>query len=548
MTKQPEQRVLLGFEIGTGDRVDIPLAHMVVTGLTQASGKTTTLKALISRTTDRRSVAFITKRAEGAFQDASLIAPYFREQSDWQFVESLLEATMRQRMKFERGWIMRVTRGAQTLEQVYANLQVQLFGDDNYRSGNQKKRKHAVHPASGMNADIYLQLSAYFDILLPQLRGLRLRMGAGAGNTLILKPGLNVMDLTEFSMEMQSLIIASTIDACYLMNGVTVVIPEAWEFLPQSRKTPVMRSAEAFVRKAAASQNFLWLDSQDISGIEKTILKQVSVWILGNQREINEVEHTLKQLPIARHARPKPEEIMHLGRGEFFACFDKETHKVYVCPQWLASGVAQRYAVPHSAIESVQLAEEIAEHFAVYENATHEVEELRTNGSAREVLKKIKEEDRNVDYKEAYEKLLTKVAELEKRLSRYETAPAEPLQPSRFTSDAPRPDPVTLAVDVNKPEIEVTVKRHTIRMSDANSDGRLALLISQGFFDTPKKVEHLNIEFRARGWFAQMGRPAPLGPAMSKLAEMGFVRVVGVGTYQSIEGMKVRIKDEEVAA
>jgi hypothetical protein len=45
--------------------------------------------------------------------------------------------------------------------------------------------------------------------------------------------------------------------------------------------------------------NYLWLDSQDIAGVDKKILKQVPVWILGVQREANEIKRTLDRSPRA---------------------------------------------------------------------------------------------------------------------------------------------------------------------------------------------------------------------------------------------------------
>ena len=50
--------VLLGYEVGTGNAVEIPLRHLAVTGQTQEAGKTTTLEALISRS-GLRAVTFI---------------------------------------------------------------------------------------------------------------------------------------------------------------------------------------------------------------------------------------------------------------------------------------------------------------------------------------------------------------------------------------------------------------------------------------------------------------------------------------------------------
>lgn len=111
--------VLLGFEVGSGCEVRVPFAHTVVCGQTQASGKTTTLEGMLSRTGNppRPALAFLTKRAEGAFVDSSRIPPYFRDRADWQFVESILEAMMRERMKYQREWIIRVCQGATSLEQ-----------------------------------------------------------------------------------------------------------------------------------------------------------------------------------------------------------------------------------------------------------------------------------------------------------------------------------------------------------------------------------------------------------------------------------------------
>ena len=44
-----DRKILLGYEMATGRRVTIPVRHMVVTGITQESGKTTTLEALAGR-------------------------------------------------------------------------------------------------------------------------------------------------------------------------------------------------------------------------------------------------------------------------------------------------------------------------------------------------------------------------------------------------------------------------------------------------------------------------------------------------------------------
>jgi hypothetical protein len=63
--------LLIG-ERRSGEPVEIPLRHMVVTGQTQEAGKTTTLEALIARS-GVKAVAFVTKRGEGSFANARTI-------------------------------------------------------------------------------------------------------------------------------------------------------------------------------------------------------------------------------------------------------------------------------------------------------------------------------------------------------------------------------------------------------------------------------------------------------------------------------------------
>jgi hypothetical protein len=309
-----DRTIHLGFELGTAAAVKIPLKHMAVTGQTQESGKTTTLEALVSRG-ELRAVAFVTKRAEGAFAAGRRIQPYFRERADWQFVSSVLEATLRERLKFERSWIMRACRGAKTLADVHANV------------------REAQKTAKGLSADVYLTLDEYLKIVIPQIERLPY------SDKLAIASGLNVIDLGGYSMELQALVIRSVLEWVYERERDTVVIlPEAWEFIPQNRASPVLLAAEQYIRKGAAAGNYLWIDSQDIAGVHKNVLRSVIVWILGVQRENNEVKRMLEHVP----SMPKPtvQQVMQLKRGQFFACWSDRVVPVYVQPAGMPDDVA----------------------------------------------------------------------------------------------------------------------------------------------------------------------------------------------------------------
>jgi hypothetical protein len=96
-------------------------------------------------------VAFVTKRGEGSFATRAPSAPYFREQADWQFVASILEASRGEKLKFERAWIIRASKGARTLADVQRNV------------------RKAMETAKGMSADVYLTLDAYLEVVVPQI-------------------------------------------------------------------------------------------------------------------------------------------------------------------------------------------------------------------------------------------------------------------------------------------------------------------------------------------------------------------------------------------
>lgn len=492
--------ILLGYELGTGKPVSIPVRHLCVTGQTQESGKTTTLEALIDRS-GRRSIAFITKRGERSFESGRKILPYFRERADWEFTESVLEAIMRQKMKFERAWIVRACKGAHSLADVRHNIS-QLM--------TKSKRS--------MDQDIYMLLGEYLDKVLPLLARLP------KADAIQLETGLNVMDLRSYPEDLQMLIVASSLRWVHENeHEVISILPEAWKFAPQGRNTPVKLEVRKIAREGAGLKNYLWVDSQDIAGVEKEILRAAAVWLIGVQREANEIERSLSSIPKGIK-RPKEGDIPTLRLGQFFVCWGEHVKKVYVQPAWMLPNTAFQIAMGDLEVTEVA------------------------------PPKRRESEDENVDYKTAFEqaqvtigKLEERIAQLERDRNRNSLPTPQAARAGKESSPAEPQDEVTIALEVKKPELNVTVRRYTLEMNDESLIGRLAILLSEGFFDSPKKSEHINEEFRARGWAAMTGRPQPKNLEMAKLAEYGFIRVVGQGSYQAVPGMKVRVREVEAA-
>ncbi len=314
-----EIKILLGFEVGTGKEVNMGLHHTVITGMTQLSGKTTTLEAIISRA-NRRAIAFKTKRGESGFNSYREIPPFFKERADWQYVSTLLEAVMREKMKFERPWIMKATQGTNSLREVLENVQM-------LRSESTKS----------LPENVYTALEEYLKIVVPQVEKFQF------SKNLSLIDGINVMDLTEMTLELQGLVIQSTME--YVINNLRetiLIVPEAWEHIPQGRNTPVKLYAETFIRKGAAIGNYLFIDSQDIAGIDKIPLRQCNNWILGRQREGHEVDRVREQ--IGRN-KIDADEIRSLPIGHFLAILGDDIKKVYVLPSGVPSKIGRSVAM-----------------------------------------------------------------------------------------------------------------------------------------------------------------------------------------------------------
>jgi hypothetical protein len=328
----------LGYEIGTGKRVTIPVNHTVVLGQTQLSGKTTTLEAMVTRS-GLRAVGFITKPGEKSFRLQTQIPAFFSESSSvdyWKYIVSIVENLMAVKLGWqERGWIMKLCqeyehkvkekeksykwKAPKTLRGLLVNVEIVL--------------PHL----RGTAEMICLQLREYLESVVREIGHTEF------SSTLELEPGINVMDVTELSDGLKSLVIRSVIDHVHKRGRkIIVIIPEAWKFIPEGRSTPVKLALEGLIREGAGVGNFVWMDSQDLRGVDKLLLRSVIVWLFGVQRQKNEVASTLASIP--DHPKPTATEIMQLGKGEFYVCYGQTLVRTYVQPAGMEDAHAQAIA------------------------------------------------------------------------------------------------------------------------------------------------------------------------------------------------------------
>lgn len=532
-----DKRILLGYEVGGKKPISVPLAHMLVVGQTQRSGKTTAMEALISRApSEIRAIAFLTKRGEQAFQEAKVIPPYFRERADWQFVEAVLEATMRQKLKPHRSFIMKVTQGHDTLKAVHTEVRIRL------------------EKARGFAESIYTELDKYLEIVLPQIGKIKF------AKRVELAAGVNVMDLREYTTEMQALIIRSVLEWISLHEeGVITIIPEAWELVPQGRNTPVKLAFEDIIRKGGALRNFVWLDGQDTAGIEKFALRACRVWLLGVQREGNEIRRTIDSIPISKNLRPKPEEIATLKLGEFFVVWDEEVHKVYVQPVWLSDQAAKDIASGKVSVEEAYggrlptRKEEKPVNLFKRSDKKKEVAVGTSPNSVKDLENKRQE----------FFALQARLAELAKELGIPFVAISDSrLAPAVAVFNADREllpldgfddlyfriktrllqDDSQLLIAQNVPELEIRRTRTVIK-ADANSlRGRIALLIAGGFFDKGMNGYAVFIELSQRQQFKVA--KVSVYNELAELNRLGFLTRDGEKVYRVQADMKINIEEE----
>lgn len=501
-----KQPILLGFEVGTGEPVRIPLAHTFVTGQTQLSGKTTTLRAIVGRS-GCRALAFVTKRGE-QFQGRR-IQPYLPREGEhpihWRLVETILAAALGQRtMKYERFWLIQAAKGATSLAGVRENV-LRLLG----------KAK------GGRTEEAYTLIREYLDLVVPEMQAL------AAADVLDLQPGLNVMDLAGVGAQLQALVIRAALERInHHERGVLTVFPEAWEFAPRARSAAAKDEAIAMARKGAVLGNYLLCDSQDLAGVDTVIRQAASVWILGVQRELNELKRTIDSIP-AGIAKPKPADVATLGLGQFYACWGRHAVKTYVLPDWMAEAEGHSFAVHPGRVE-----------YATPPNAPPKpaIEKEETDMSAVETK-------------------LDRLADLIERMlaggSGSASTPPPAVSAAGATSDFEglyqamvqrlrSEAPALLKVLGTKPELQVQVERRVIEVDSSSLRGRIALLIRNGFLAAPTTGHKVWQELHRLG-----AKPAKVAvySELKEFAKLGFLTKEGDDGYQAVDDMVINLKD-----
>jgi hypothetical protein len=162
-------------------------------------------------------------------------------------------------------------------------------------------------------------------------------------------------------------------------------------------------------------------------------------------------------------------------------------------------------------------------------------------------------EDENLDYKIAFENAQREVEQLKAELADLKRALVEGTRTQISETPAPKTSPlapsdsseeVAMSLHVRKPVIDVTVRKYVIEADDSTLRGKLALLISQNFFDSEQTGNAAYNECQRRGF--STAKPN-VYRELDKLAALGFLTKEGNG-YKTVPGMKVNVKEVSAIA
>jgi len=99
-------------------------------------------------------------------------------------------------------------------------------------------------------------------------------------------------------------------------------------------------------------------------------------------------------------------------------------------------------------------------------------------------------------------------------------------------------DPGVLELITHRPELRVKIERQTIDMDDSTIVGRIARLLHEGYFKTPRNGPMVQKELKRRG----CDQPTTnLYKPLNRLTEMGFLTLEADG-FQEVPEMKVMVQ------
>jgi len=325
----------LSFEIGLevkpefGVEVVIPRTHTFISGITR-SGKSVTARKILSRIGKTLIIDCKTPRDyEGIGVEIPL---YIEDRSDPLMIKRLLESSSRLWLRKEFPELIDLCKVGKTWEGVYEATKRKLEWKD-------PKTSRGVHPVVKERLEV---LEFLLGKLIQEMRALNF------SKELSLPAEICVMDVHKLSLGLQQLVVHSVLSKILKdFTDENLLVDEGHRFTPEGKPSAARDAVTLFIQEGAAKRNFLYMSDQTITGIDKDVLKQMHVWILGCQTEKNEADRTLDQL--TKDIGLKRRDIYQLRVGHFLVNTREWTKLAYIIPDGMNDELA--FKVLHGEIK-----------------------------------------------------------------------------------------------------------------------------------------------------------------------------------------------------
>lgn len=360
------------------DPVEIPLFHTFLVGIT-GCGKTTGIKSLLKRFHDKYpewKILIIDSKDKRDYSDlGSDINPVFSEIDDPLDLKNLFEPLVGNSMFHFLDTIIEQLENT-TLEGMIEKihrLDIENVVSKNL-SQNEEGKLRVIGYLGGKIRDM-IEASQF-------------------SNTLRLKSGFNVMPIRiegeispNMKTAMKQLVVRSVIRKVLedpKLEQTLIVIDEAHRYIPQRWSGICKQAVSELISEGRSQDKILWLADQALTRIDKEPLKNIRVFCIGQQMELNEVKDAVETASDFTDQIIKAQQVKSLLTG-FFYVVDGINQKV-------TKGYLQPYGVPDEVAKNIASggSPEIAEPYI-----TSKLAHLATSGGIHiPIAKEISEGER----------------------------------------------------------------------------------------------------------------------------------------------------------
>ena len=549
-------KILLGFELKTAAPVYLGaeyfpetkqhwFPHTGIVAITR-HGKTKTVKDLIRRGLEEgvfKRVLFIDSKDERDFKGMGIeVPPCFVDATEPLETKALLEAIVSSGMMYYLDKVIEEFGAEDSLEKVSKNINSKIDQADKGKLkihgkelgklrviGHLLKKLLELVKVSGAIPELRLGESGAYvmNISLPNLRQLNLKKG------------------------FKQLMVKSAVQHLLAEYRDTVIVLDEFHIIaPQKYQSAAKEYVSDLIREGASKGISVIVIDQTLSGVDKESIKEVKNWLLGQQTQTHEIQHTLDALEDAIEGlRIRVGDVRQLRRGQFIVATDDFVKKVYAaplgCDENLAKKCAQDKATPEEVMSSLK--EKLAPPTAEKAHATSMIAEKppltafanAVNRDLSSIERRLGEVEGNILWSgEAYKQLDNRITavklyseDLHLRIVNLEKSPVSPGQ--------------HVSVELETPQTELTVTRRVVKLGLPDTDLRAQLCVLMlKWPDETWTIRKLADSLDQHGW---RNAPPNIVKAMKELAGLGLVNPVQSGARVDYRLVKEKVKLQELA-